>query len=79
MPEPNIEFPIFVEDINEQEELSLDCYKVTSNLYHRLRYQGASPLLIDAMQEIYSHFYHAHEKLKEIRKCFPPMDGEQVG
>lgn len=69
---------IYIEDVNEQEEMSLNCWKVTHNFYQRLQHQGAPPELLANMLTIINHFEQAYEGFKMIRECFPPMDGHPV-
>ncbi len=71
----HLDVQIWREDINEQEEMALDCWKVTYNFFERLRYHNASPDLVAKMGEASTHFSEAFNKLKEIRDAFPPQDG----
>jgi hypothetical protein len=71
----HVDEQIYVDDINEQEEMSLDCWRVTYNFYQRLQHQGAPTELMAKMLATVNCFANAHGLLKEIRTCFPPRDG----
>lgn len=71
----HIEEQIYRDDINEQEEMSLDCWKVTFNFYQRLVHHGAPQWMVDKMTTANNHFSEAHKALKELLPYFPPRDG----
>lgn len=74
----NADEQIWVEDINDQEEMSLDSFKVTQNFFHRLRLAGADPRIVSTMAEASEHFLKAHQLLGSIRVYFPPANAERV-
>lgn len=71
----NLDVQVYVEDVEEQKEMALDCWKVTHNFYHRLQHQGAPPYLLEKLSEIIHGFATAHAALEQISGYFPPMDG----
>jgi hypothetical protein len=70
----NAEEQVWVEDIVEQEEMALDCWKVTYNFWQRLEHQGAPEYLRQSMAEISTSFNAAFKKLEEVRAFFPPQE-----
>ena len=79
MDQRNLEDQVYLDDINELEEWSLDHWKVMYDFWQRAKFQGASPDLLNKMSEITNHFSAAFNGLKEIRNCFPPMGGKREG
>jgi hypothetical protein len=73
----NAEEQVWLEDIVEQEEMALDCWKVTYNFYERLAFQQAPVELIQSMGEISGDFAAAYQKLKAIReRAYFPKENE---
>lgn len=71
----HIDETIYIDDIDEQEEMSLDSWRVTYNWYQRLLHQGARQEITSSMVEISNHLAAAHNLLKQIRSNFAPRDG----
>lgn len=70
-----IDDQVYIDDINEQEEMALDCWKVNYNFFQRLQHQGAPQELLAKLLDVINGFQSAYSNLKEIRACFPPRDG----
>ena len=60
--------PVWKRDVRDQEEMALDCWKVTYNFYVTLQRQGAPPELLAEMAAVSNHFAEAYKQLNAMQQ-----------